>query len=567
MKIIWTRPSAAQAQFTAQCDGLPLALRGHSLLGARAWRVDDKATAPLPIEYVQQVLKSKDGLEGTVTVRNSSRKTCDVYVEFNSAANASAAVGMTRATLPLGFHGTMVHAALTEFGTDHLADGEVFLGAAGQNKGGLVVHYREPAGVDPTEITTKGLLLVPCVTWWQPDCRPRLSLFASPEHPWRFAWSGPSNGIPTWTMRTRITLAPGAETKVSAWLLIHEGLADVAWRRLHDLAHVDDHPRIDWLDNVQTHYFDFLSPGGDDPKRGGGYERALPHFRDFRVGLATQHGYYSHWGDYLQPDRKSWLAMRGDTGGPVEMSLDIMRARIAATRKAGAKAGVYLHMAGFDEASPLARKLLSGARRQRNGELVPFPWTGPDMEGASRFMSISSPVWKKHLLQQAQWVFELLDADAIVLDETFAGIGYDWHSSRPGPVSADMIDFMKKIRAIARSFGPDKAILTSDCGFSNFVMWADGEGGDHAYATTLGHETYRRLPVPCMATLGTKPWLSCAWQFNGFWPEQVDLARKTGAGLGVANGWIEYTGLDLLPAARRRQMLKDIRSLARGRGL
>jgi hypothetical protein len=47
-------------------------------------------------------------------------------------------------------------------------------------------------------------------------------------------------------------------------------------------------------------------------------------------------------------------------------------------------------------------------------------------------------------------------------------------------------------------------------------MLADGEGGDHAYASLLGHELYRRTPVQCLASLGNRFWLPCAWQFNPF---------------------------------------------------
>jgi hypothetical protein len=43
----------------------------------------------------------------------------------------------------------------------------------------------------------------------------------------------------------------------------------------------------------------------------------------------------------------------------------------------------------------------------------------------------------------------------------------------------------------------------------------------------------------------------------------MDLARKTGAGVGVANGWFDYTGLYLPPPRRAQQIWKDIASLLR----
>lgn len=39
------------------------------------------------------------------------------------------------------------------------------------------------------------------------------------------------------------------------------------------------------------------------------------------------------------------------------------------------------------------------------------------------------------------------------------------------------------------------------------------------------------------------------------------LARQVGAGVGVSNGWIEYTGLHGLPEAERRRLIADIESL------
>jgi hypothetical protein len=111
-----------------------------------------------------------------------------------------------------------------------------------------------------------------------------------------------------------------------------------------------------------------------------------------------------------------------------------------------------------------------------------------------------------------------------------------------------------------RSFGPNKAFLVSDCAMSNTVMWADGEAGDHAYESLLGHPLYRQSPVRFLAALGSKPWRPCAWNFQKFWPVQMQLARAIGVGVGVSNGWLEYTGLTRLSETVRRQMIQDIES-------
>ena len=175
-------------------------------------------------------------------------------------------------------------------------------------------------------------------------------------------------------------------------------------------------------------------------------------------------------------------------------------------------------------------------------------------------MSVASPAWREHLLQQARWIMELLDPDAIVMDETFAVLGYDHHPHRRGPLGPHGIEWMRQMRALGASFGPDKAFLTSDCAISNMVMWADGDAGDHAYAGLLGHPLYRRAPVRYLAALGDKPWCPCAWHFRRFWPEQMELARTVGAAVGVSNGWLEYTGLARLPSSVRQRMIRDVES-------
>jgi hypothetical protein len=248
--------------------------------------------------------------------------------------------------------------------------------------------------------------------------------------------------------------------------------------------------------------------------------------------------------------------------GPAEFSLDKLRQRCRLARAVGAKAAVYLHTAGFDSASPLAERLGGAVQIGPDGKRRLFTWNGPDIAGKDVWhMSISAPEWRKHLLQQAAWIMELISPDAIVVDETFAGLGYDHQADRNGSLSAHMIGWMKDLRKLLRSFGPDKALLTSDCSLGSFVLWADAEGGDHAYPAILGEEAYRRSPVRYLAPLGTKPWLPCAWNMQSLWEQQMDLARKTGAGVGVSNGWIEYTGLAHLSPRVRMKMIADIATL------
>ena len=336
-----------------------------------------------------------------------------------------------------------------------------------------------------------------------------------------------------------------------------------AWpgAQFQQFGHHEEFPPVPWLDEIRVHYYDFLSAAEAKGRRGNGYESDLPWFGRFRVGLATQHGYYPSMGDYLHPDRKEWPAMATDKAGAVTMSLAKMKARIEATRRAGGHPAVYLHLTCLDGGSPLFDRLKDSVVVDPQGKLADYDWNGPDVIKHIWKMSVASPAWREHLLQQARWIMEILDPDAIVMDETFSALGYDHHLARPGPYAMHGIELLRKIRALVHSFGPDKAFLGSDCSVSNTVMWTDGEGGDHAYVPLLGHPLYRQSPVRYLAALGRKPWRPCAWDFERFWPQQMELARTLGAGVGVSNGWIQFTGLTRLKEKVRQQMIRDIESL------
>jgi hypothetical protein len=196
-----------------------------------------------------------------------------------------------------------------------------------------------------------------------------------------------------------------------------------------------------------------------------------------------------------------------------------------------------------------------------NGEPERFAWNGPDVAGGLWWMSMSSDEWRAHLLQQAGWIMEIFSPDAIVVDETFTGFGYDHNPVHAGPTSAGSIDFCRKLRSLVRSFGTDRAVFSSDCSLAPSVYWFDGECGDHAYGNLLGRPSYTREPVRFLAALGDKPWRPCSWHFQSMWDAQMKLARQVGAGVGVSNGWMEFTGLAGLSPEAKTRMLPDIKSL------
>jgi hypothetical protein len=498
----------------------------------------------------------------TATVENVTDRARQVVLEFQINGTVPLGTAELCVHLPLTANGLFDHHALKSVSEPgQLVECEQTLSLR-DPQASLLAHYLEPAASHPGEQRTRAPLLIPLVEWFVPGSAQRFAMLASPERAWRFSCKGTDGNSWQWFLQTLLTLQPGESRSECCWLLDHSGGTREAWRAFHQLARGSDLAVPDWLRKVRVHYFDFLSADGRG-RRGPGYDESAIHFRDFGVGLATQHGYYPFWGDYVHPGRTQWQAMRNDAAGEATMSLDLMRARIAASRRAGTRAGIYIHLVGFDGASPLNAELADAALMDASGQPVAFGWNGPDVLGPVRFMSIGAPAWRRHLLQQAQWIMELLAPDAIIVDETFAYVGYDNHPDRRGPTSVAGIQLMKDLRALVRSFGPEKAVLSSDCGLGSMVMWADGEGGDHAYENLVGHPLYRKDPVRYLAALGDKPWQPCAWQAWKFWDAQVELAKACGAGMGVSDGWIEYTGLARMAAEQRQKMLADIGEIRR----
>lgn len=457
--------------------------------------------------------------------------------------------------LPLSAQQTCHHPAINALGKP------VAISPWQRGEGGYVGHYLEPLLSDPGVLETPSLLLIPLVSLGQDSLGHRLTLMADPERGWRLSNHRSNGGDWHWSFQT--ILEAGCESRELVFSMVfHGGDPSVGWKAFHETFHAGGIQSPGWMHGVKTHYFDFLSADPrDGGKRGNGYEACLPHFREFRVGLATQHGYYPHWGDYLAKDRNEWTAMKGDVNGPVPMGLDRMKARIDATRRAGSRAGIYLHLAGFDRRSPLDGRLAEAQQIGRDGNPVPFPWDGPDMDGQARFLSIAHPAWREHLLEQARLVMEILDPDAIVMDETFAGLGYDFRSGSPQPLSPHAIPFFKSISALVSAFGNEKAFLTSDCGMAPFVQWAHGEGGDHLYPSLAAHPHYRETPVTFRAALGSKAWLPCGWLWQRHFEEQMDLARKAGAALAISTGWLDHGTLGALAPERRDKYLKEISTL------
>jgi len=572
LEIAWSRREGSRLFDGVAAGGRPLVAAGAPALLAGTCRPigegaggpevlvgpdgPDASAGPVRLALSHRLHASQGGsredlLEAVLELENGSDRPRTVVAGFLSAASPCGKFADGTAYLPLSAAG------LNDKPDDprrRLKDCRQPVGAEG-----ILAHYLEPAASDPRGGTARAALLAPVVDISAEGGPCRVALFGVSDAPAFF-----EAGERGWRMGRKLLLGPGQKAAVRAFLLIHAGDAAEAWSAFHRFGHGEDFPPVGWTREVRVHYFDFISPAVPDGVRGGGYERDLPLFPAFRVGMATQHGYYRALGDYLHPDRKEWMVAPTDPKGPAPMSLEKMRARIAATRKAGAHPMIYLHFSLFDESTPYWEKLQDSIQVSAEGKRMPFGWEGPDVVKFAWKMSAASPAWRDHLVGQARWVMELLDPDGIVLDETFTAWGIDHHREHGGPLSPGGIDLMRRLRATVRSFGPDKALFASDCSMANFSLWADGEAGDHAYDRLLGHPLYREPPVRYLAALGSKAWLPCAWLFRTLWDAQMDLARKVGAGVGMSSGWNENTGLAFLPPDVKERMVRDIATLFPG---
>ncbi|MBN1852958.1 MAG: hypothetical protein JW829_09550 [Pirellulales bacterium] len=507
---------------------------------------------PVTMSLVHQLHRSAGGgeedlIEAILKLKNTSGQPCEVLAGFLSGVRPSHHVVGQQIYLPLTARGMSSDPARSSCRQSVGSDG-------------FLAHYLEPEASDPRRLPIQASLLVPVVDMDSRDRPTHVALFGTSMEPCFFhALEGPSRTA--WRMGRRVLLKPGESKSLRGYLLLHQGNAETAWDAFHEFGHHEDYPALQWTKDFRVHYYDFLSAAEADRPRGDGYDADLEHFGEFHVGMATQHGYYLSYGDFIHPDRKEWQAMPNDPKGPVAMSLEKIKNRVKATRRTGVHPMIYMHFSILDEGSPIFDSMRNTIQVDASGKPVAFGWEGPDVLKKTWKMSVAAEEWRNHLAEQAQWIMELIKPDGIVLDETFTAIGWDFHPDRRGPLSPGGIELMRKLREVVRSFGPDKALFASDCSMGNFCLWGDGEGGDHCYDRLLGNTLYREPPVRYMAALGKKAWQPCAWLFKTLWPAQMDLARKTGAGVGVTNGWGDNLGLARLPDHRKQQMIRDIGTL------
>ena len=323
--------------------------------------------------FVHKLLKSAtsqndDILEALLTISNNSDKPLKAEIVFATSLQPSEEVISQQLYIPLSASALFADQRFAALGVDNfLKDCNQPVGA-----GDFQCHYLEPMASFPDTKETTALMLAPVIDFSHSQKQMRVAMFTSSDQPVRF---NHKNGI--WNAGRQLTLPPGKEVTVSCWLMLHSGNAMAAWQAFHQFAHSEAFNVPGWVQDMRVHYYDFLSSAdGENGKRGNGYDSDLLHFKEFRVGMATQHGYYPAIGDYIHPDRKSWMAMRGDKKGPAEMSLDKMKERIRNTRAQGSKAAIYLHAALFDDASTLFPVIGDCVQVDSREQRMNFGWTG-----------------------------------------------------------------------------------------------------------------------------------------------------------------------------------------------
>jgi hypothetical protein len=330
----------------------------------------------------------EDLLEASLILTNSSDRPAEVLAGFLSGVRPCPNPAEQELYVPLSA------ASLGDKEGDprgRLKDCRQTVGTAG-----FLCHYLEPRASDPRATTTRAALLVPVVDVSAGGSPCHVAFFGTSTEP-LYLESAKGEASRAWRIARRVRLEPGASHTVRAFLLLHAGDAHTAWAAFHRFGHVEDYPALAWPRSVRVHYYDFLSPVEANGRRGGGYDLDCKHFAEFRVGMATQHGYYLPYGDFVHPDRKEWRSAPSDPAGSVVMSIEKVKARVAATRKAGARPAIYMHYTILDEGSPLFESMRDAILVDAQGNPVVFGWEGPDVIKKTWRMSHNAPQWREHL--------------------------------------------------------------------------------------------------------------------------------------------------------------------------
>ena len=274
-----------------------------------------------------------------------------------------------------------------------------------------------------------------------------------------------TDGKRVWQAGRIVTVGPRQSVELSCWLLVHQNDASAAWQAFHCHAHHEPFA----ADRMGTRFqsallrLPFLGSREERasrrrlrrgpaalsrlPRGAGDATRLLPH----------------HWATTsIRIARPGWRC-KATKQGPC-------RCRSRRCKTDQGDAGDGRKSGGLHAPDTAGRRVRAFPALGERAEIWPERTTDADFLGTVPMSKAHvggcrsrHPQWREHLLQQARWIMDILQPDAICMDETFAGIGYDESPDRAGPLSPHAIRFFQEMRALVRSFGEDKAFFTSDC--------------------------------------------------------------------------------------------------------
>ncbi len=240
----------------------------------------------------------EDLLEAILKLRNTGNTSRSIDLSFVTSAHSSEKFDDQHVYIPVSAAGLFKdtrHASIgsQSFVTD--CDQQI-------SRNSFECNYLEPMAGNPLKRKTKALILAPVIDSFYPGTDWRVSLFTESEYAYEFKSEPDFQNIPGWSAGKRINLNPGEEKTYRCFLHIHQGDSYGCWSAFHKFGHGDRLKVPDWLREIRVHYYDFLSSAnGEKGHRGDGYESDMQYFREYHVGLATQHGYYHAIGDFIQP--------------------------------------------------------------------------------------------------------------------------------------------------------------------------------------------------------------------------------------------------------------------------
>jgi hypothetical protein len=194
--------------------------------------------------------------------------------------------------------------------------------------------------------------------------------------------------------------------------------------------------------------------------------------------------------------------------------------------------GIYMHQAAFDSASPLTTKLRDGAVLDSHQKPIQQSWNGPETVGPMWLMSVASPVCREHFLRQARWIWDCFNQTRSSLMRALMATATTSALAMLSACRKYMIRLQQELRRLVRSFVNDKRLFTSDCaGQASFCE----RTASPAIMKISGVRGIAKFLCDTSLPWAIKVGCHVSWRGVEWWDFQMDLARKTGAGVSLSN--------------------------------